>query len=342
MASRSSALVPGSVGRTVEVTGEGSARGTRGIPTVGAAEPCSGDPGAQMVKMQQRRLTGALVEVVGGDGLPGATVGAVCQRAGVSRRTFYELFEDRDACLLVALESALARLADEVLPAYQGPGSWHERVRSALSVLLERFDADLALARMCVVETLRAGPAVQECRARALSALVEAIDEGRGEAAATVPSLTAQGVVGGALAVLHAHLIERSGVRLSDLLGSLTAMIVHPYLGPASAEEELAGPVVGASKGAGRSSKDPFSGVTIRFTYRTAQVLAAIAECPGASNRQVGHGAGIADEGQTSRLLSRLRDAGLIANDRSPGARGERNAWSLTERGQAIHAALTG
>lgn len=342
MASRSSAPVRGSTRRVAEVTSESSARRVQGTPAVGVAEPFSGDPGAEVVKMQQRRLTGALIEVVGDDGLPEATVGAVCQRAGVSRRTFYELFEDLDACLLAALESALVRLAEEVLPAYRPPGRWHERVRNALSVLLERFDADPALARMCVVETLRSGPAVQECRGHALWALAQAIDEGRGEAAATVPPLTAQGVVGGVLAVLHAHLIERSGIRLSDLLGSLTAMIVHPYLGPASAEEELARPVTKVSKDAGQSSKDPFSGVSIRFTYRTAQVLATIAGCPGASNRQVGHGAGIADEGQTSRLLGRLRDAGLIANDRSPGARGERNSWSLTKRGQAIHMALSG
>lgn len=298
--------------------------------------------GAHVVEMQRRRLTGAFVEVAGGSGLSDATVGAVCRRAGVSRRTFYEIFEDRDACMFFAVDSALRSLADDVVPAYRGSGPWRERIRDALSILLSVFDADRALARMCVIETLRAGPAVLERRGRTLAVVADAIDDGRAEASDVVPQLTAQGIVGGVLAVLHAHLVEHPDAALLGLLGSLTAMIVHPYLGPRSAEEEVARPAVKGVKMAGWAPKDPFNGLSIRFTYRTARVLATIAEQPGASNREVSDGADIPDVGQTSRLLSRLRDAGLIANARLPGARGERNSWSLTERGRAIQTTLAG
>ncbi|MGA7704589.1 MAG: helix-turn-helix domain-containing protein, partial [Solirubrobacteraceae bacterium] len=78
----------------------------------------------------------------------------------------------------------------------------------------------------------------------------------------------------------------------------------------------------------------------IRFTYRTALVLGTIAEEPGASNRHVAERAGIVDEGQVSRLLRRLQDCELIENRGDGHARGEPNAWSLTERGEAIHAAI--
>ncbi len=87
---------------------------------------------------------------------------------------------------------------------------------------------------------------------------------------------------------------------------------------------------------------DPFKGLSIRFTYRTARVLATIAEDSGASNRMIAESAGIADVGQMSRLLRRLQDAGLVENLGEGHTRGEPNAWWLTTRGEAIHATLTG
>ncbi len=45
----------------------------------------------------------------------------------------------------------------------------------------------------------------------------------------------------------------------------------------------------------------------MRITYRTLRALSVVGERPGASNRAVADGAGIYDQGQTSKLLSRLR-----------------------------------
>jgi DNA-binding MarR family transcriptional regulator len=86
--------------------------------------------------------------------------------------------------------------------------------------------------------------------------------------------------------------------------------------------------------------KDPFKGLSIRFTYRTARVLSTIASDPGASNRLIADTSGIVDEGQMSRLLTRLQRSGLIENRGEGQAKGEPNAWLLTERGTAVHAAL--
>jgi chromosome segregation and condensation protein ScpB len=69
-------------------------------------------------------------------------------------------------------------------------------------------------------------------------------------------------------------------------------------------------------------------------------VLATIAAEPGINNREVGDIAGVNDQGQISKLLQRLQRNGLIANHQIERARGEPNAWTLTERGRAIHAAI--
>jgi DNA-binding MarR family transcriptional regulator len=78
----------------------------------------------------------------------------------------------------------------------------------------------------------------------------------------------------------------------------------------------------------------------MRLTYRTVRVLLAIAEYPGASNRQVADASGVVDQGQISKLLVRLEHLGLIHNGRSDSARGEPNVWSLTARGGEIERAI--
>jgi AcrR family transcriptional regulator/DNA-binding MarR family transcriptional regulator len=308
--------------------------------------------GGHVVEMQRRRIVLAMSELLGEVGVEDATVGRVTKRAGVSRRTFYEAFEDREECFLAAFEQSIEGIRREVGPAYASERKWSARIRVALTVLLRHFDAHPGVARMCVIDTLRAGPAVLQRRRGVLDVLTVAVDEGRAEARQgnePLP-LTAEGVVGGALAVVHARLLEtpplgvppNTGPRLAELVNPLTAMIVQPYLGPAAARRELERPAPKASVAVANGAKDPFKGLSIRFTYRTARVLATIAEDSGASNRMIAENAGINDDGQTSRLLRRLQDAGLIENLGEGHTRGEPNAWWLTERGEAIHATLAG
>ena len=307
-----------------------------------------GREGGHVEEMQRRRLLLAMSEVLAEHGYQDASIGRVCKRAGVSRRTFYEIFHDRDECLLDAFDAAVERIAEPVRIAWEGGGNWRERTRAALTVLLEQLDAEPAAARVCVVETLKAGPSVMERRARVVAALVDAVEQGRVQAksGSEPPPLTGQGVVGGALSVLHTRLLEApaSGPQppLSDLTGALMAMIVHPYLGSAAARRELERPApeaIGAHNG---TIKDPFKDLSIRFTYRTACVLATIAANAGASNRFVADTSGVSDDGQMSRLLARLERAGLIENGGEGRVKGEANAWTLTERGEAVQEALAG
>ncbi|HLI31343.1 MAG TPA: hypothetical protein VKU89_01210 [Solirubrobacteraceae bacterium] len=82
----------------------------------------------------------------------------------------------------------------------------------------------------------------------------------------------------------------------------------------------------------------PESGHLPRLTYRTARVLSAIAEQPGAPNRRIASLAEISDEGQTSKLLQRLERAELIYR-RGERQMGGANAWFLTARGVEVERA---
>jgi AcrR family transcriptional regulator len=310
---------------------------------------CVGGP---VVEMQRRRLLLAMQEAAGEVGIAGATVGAVCKRSRVSRRTFYELFDDRDDCFLAAFDDALARVGERVLPAYGSEGRWRDRIRAGLMALLVVFDEQPRLARLCVVETLKGGPAVLMRRREILDALAVAVDAGRGEARAGSggpPALTAESVVGGVLAVLHARMLSPDPAPLTQLVAPLTGMIVHPYLGAAASQREIervepagngSAPHAPEAEHLEPAGSDPFRDLSLRFTYRTALVLATIAAHPGASNRQIGDTAGVSDQGQISKLLKRLEQAGLLENGGAGRESGAPNAWRLTGRGQAIDNAL--
>jgi DNA-binding MarR family transcriptional regulator len=71
-----------------------------------------------------------------------------------------------------------------------------------------------------------------------------------------------------------------------------------------------------------------------RLTYRTARVIQAVAQEPGASNRRIAQLAEIKDEGQTSKLLHRLAAQGYLR--KKAGAAGKPNAWYLTAQGRRL------
>jgi AcrR family transcriptional regulator len=291
-------------------------------------------------EIQRARIIAAMGELVRERGAGGVSVAHVVARSGVSRRTFYELFEDREDCFLAAFDRAVARAAETALPAFQTGESWRERIAGGLEVLLGFLDVEPELGYLCVVGALGAGPKALERRAQVVQTLVAVVHEGRRETTAVrLPDrLVAEGVVGAVLAIVHARLQGQSPKLLGGLSSRLMAMIVLPYLGSAAAERELKRPAPRARRAQPRS--DPLRELDMRLTYRTVRVLLAIADLGGRgsdpSNRRVGSAAGIADPGQISKLLARLHALGLIANTGGDHSKGEPNAWSLTPRGRDI------
>jgi AcrR family transcriptional regulator len=290
-----------------------------------------------VTEIQRARMIAAMIDVVSERGRSNATVAHVVARSGVSRRTFYEVFDDFEDCFLAALDQSIARATEYVLDAYDPAEKWHARIRAGLIGLLEFLEDEPAMGRLCIVETLGAGRKVHELRLSALDAAIAVVDEGRREsrAATALPPLTTEGVVGGVLSVLHARLIERRD-SLLELTGPLTGMIVLPYLGPAAAHRESVRPAPERRSRARAVSKDPLRDLEMRLTYRTVRVLLSIAESPGASNREVGAAAGVDDQGQISKLLSRLERLGLVENTGAGQVRGAPNAWALTKKGVEV------
>ena len=318
-----------------------------GLSGRGASLAGRGGSHRRIAEIQRSRLLAGAVKAVEELGYTRTTVAQITHRARVSRRTFYELFANREECLAAVLEDVVGIIGREIAAAALEGLSWRERVRGGLWVVLSFFDREPALARVCVVQALSGGPAVLERREEVLAGLAGVIDEGRFESArgGECSRLTAEGLVGAAFAIVYGRLLRGERKPLVGLVGELMGMIVLPYLGVGAARREQARPVAaprrkgaapGRPSGVTRGVGDPLDGVPMRLTYRTTRVLEGVAEYPGVSNRRVSEYAGIHDQGQISKLLARLEGLGLLENRGDGHAKGEPNAWSLTAQGRQV------
>jgi AcrR family transcriptional regulator len=115
---------------------------------------------------QRTRLIDAMAQVVAEKGYAATTVADVVERAGVSRRTFYEQFDDKEACFLAAYDAGLAAVlfhigeAVDVNPA----APWRERARAGVESFLALLASQPAFAQALQVEILTAGPAALDRR----------------------------------------------------------------------------------------------------------------------------------------------------------------------------------
>src|SRR5215475_3199222 len=88
----------------------------------------------EVATQQRTRILAATVDVVAELGYPETRVVDVIKRAGVSRKTFYEFFDDREDCFLAAYDLALGDLYRGTEVAYESASGqpWADRIRIAL------------------------------------------------------------------------------------------------------------------------------------------------------------------------------------------------------------------
>lgn len=298
---------------------------------------------------QQTSILEAIAEAASARGIDGGSVTAAeaIAHAGVTSETFDEMFVDRDECLLCAFDLALERARERMLVAYHAEPRWLDAVKAALAELLRYLEDEPALGRLLIVYSAGGGEQLLRRRVQLLATLAEIVDLGRREAPKHRPqpvAIMGEGVVGAVIAVLQNRLLLRAdSTGVTELFGPLVSIIALPYLGAGVARRELVRPAPPVrDPGFGVAAKGiPRDGEDVRLTYRTVRVLVAIADYPGASNREVADHAGIVDQGQISKLLARLQAAALIAKVGATRAtRGAPNSWQLTDRGDSLLARI--
>src|ERR1700691_5771048 len=192
-----------------------------------------GTPAAQVAEIQRSRLLAGALGALNEHGYARTTVAQITSRSRVSRRTFYELFENREACLAALLEDILGTLREELEAAGLEDLAWRERVRGGLWVILCFFDRQPTLARVLMEQSAHGGARVLERREQIHARLAAILDEGRGERSrgGECSSLTGGGLIGAVGGIVNARLSRREPEPMRGLLGELMGLIVLPYLG---------------------------------------------------------------------------------------------------------------
>ncbi len=259
-------------------------------------------------------------------------------RAGVSQRAFSEVFESAEECFGAAFEVGLARLSAVVEEAAARDEHWLARVRAGLVALLGFLDDEPGWGRLLVLDAPLEDVGALRCRQRVLGVLTGLMDDGSPQAIAEImpePQLTAELVIGGVFSVVRTRVLKGDGEPLVELAPSLMSFIASPYLGEAAAVAELTESFPAAEQVPSRGAERP-TALPVPVTHRTTLVLRAIARAPRSSNRAIAGAAGLVDEGQTSHLLRRLAQRGLIVKVTPRNGSRRENAWMLTLLGRRV------
>ncbi len=261
--------------------------------------------------------------------------------------------ESAEQCSSAAFEQGLARMSDAVQRAAEREERWLDRLRAGLVALLGFLEDEPIHGRSLLFHGVVDRTVAFRYEQRVSGVLSALLDDGSPQAIAELtpePQLTAELIVGGVVSVIRARMRADGEEPLVELAPSLMSFIVVAYLGQATASAELAGSYPGADAAANEPANEPSDEARVRetepaasascapipVTHRTTLALGAIARAPRSSNREIAAAAGIGDEGQTSHLLRRLAQRGLIEKVTPRSGSRRENAWLLTPSGRRV------
>ena len=120
----------------------------------------------EVLASQRARMLDAMAHAVAAKGYAATTVADVVGGAGVSRKTFYEHFQDKEDCFLAAFDAGVQVLVDTVERAtLEAEGEWRRHIRAGVRAYLGALAAAPDFARTFLIEVLAAGPRALERRA---------------------------------------------------------------------------------------------------------------------------------------------------------------------------------
>jgi AcrR family transcriptional regulator len=185
---------------------------------------------AEREEAKRRRAVLAMAGAVDSLGYANTTVHDVLCRAGMSRRTFYELFENREDCFLATYDEARAEALERIRSDCNPQETWIEFVRATLAAILEYLASQPELARVLLVEPVAVGPPGLERHEHTMAALADRLARSR-TGSRRKPSaslrLRCEATVGGVHRVLHARIAGGRARELPQLLPALTSLVAQ-------------------------------------------------------------------------------------------------------------------
>jgi AcrR family transcriptional regulator len=192
----------------------------------------------QVAHNQYERLIAGFATAVAEHGYNAVTITHITKAAAVSRRVFYANFENKEECFLAAFEIVVAHIRELVAEAVESAPDWPHQAVAAAREALAFLASEPDLARLCLVETQSAGPAVAARFHAAVRELVPPLAKGRGERTGErpLPPNTEDSIVGALVSLAARKAAAGDAQSLEDLLPDFTEFILSPYLGPDKAQ----------------------------------------------------------------------------------------------------------
>jgi AcrR family transcriptional regulator len=179
-------------------------------------------PRDDVLASQRERMVDAVAESVARRGYAATTVADVVARAGVSRKTFYEHFTDKEDCFLAAFDVGVERLLGAIAQA-SPEGDWPERLRARVRAYLVTLAGNPAFARTFLIEVFGAGPRAIDRRADAHARFAQLLRELHADTRRRFPELPAvsepvwTASVGAVNELVSQHVREGRTERLPEL-----------------------------------------------------------------------------------------------------------------------------
>jgi AcrR family transcriptional regulator len=192
----------------------------------------------QVAHHQRERLIAGLAAAVAEKGYADATLADVTREAKVSRRVFYENFDSKEACFLAAFEVVVGHLRELVAAAVAPVDGWPAQAIAAARAALAFLAAEPDLARLCLLESRGAGPAVAARFDEAVGEIAAPLRLGRAERPAgerPLPDSTEHAVIGSLISLVQRTVAVGEAERLEELLPDCAEFVLAPYLGAAEA-----------------------------------------------------------------------------------------------------------
>ena len=196
-------------------------------------------PRDEVVRIQRGRVLDAVADVVSVSGYANLSVEGIISTAGISRRTFYDLFSDKEDAFLQAYDRASTAIEAAVAHTFEQAEGPVQQAIVCMSVLARALSAEPTLTEMYIVEVLGAGPdalARRDQVMRAMAALIErAVADLPRER--LPPPTTPETIIGGIFEVIHSRTLRGELDELPALVPDFVYTLTMPYLGPAGALE---------------------------------------------------------------------------------------------------------